>query len=79
MLKKAGAAVAIAGAFLGIGSTAMADAPELDITDQVGLVDLDESEVASDLNVCFIDVNVIAVPVLSDNDSGLCANPDEDE
>jgi hypothetical protein len=77
VLKKAGAAVAIAGAFLGIGSTALADAPELDITDQVGVADLNDSEVASDLNACFIDVNVIAVPVLSDNDSGLCANPDD--
>ncbi|MEV6717350.1 hypothetical protein AB0M48_35565 [Lentzea sp. NPDC051208] len=78
MLKKAGAAVAIAGAFLGFGSTALADAPELDITDQLGIANLDESEVLSDLNACFIDVNVIAVPVLSDNDSGLCANPDDE-
>ncbi|MCX2952777.1 hypothetical protein [Lentzea sp. NEAU-D7] len=77
MLKKAGAAVAIAGAFLGFGSTALADAPELDITDQVGIANLNESEVVSDLNACFIDVNVIAVPVLSGNDSGLCANPDD--
>lgn len=77
MLKKAGAAVAIAGAFIGIGSTAMADAPELDITEQVGVVDVDDSEIVSDLNACFIDVNVIAVPVLSDNDSGLCGNPDD--
>lgn len=77
MLKKAGAAVAIAGAFIGIGSTASADAPELDITEQVGVVDVDDSEIVSDLNACFIDVNVIAVPVLSDNDSGLCGNPDD--
>ncbi|GHH44241.1 hypothetical protein [Lentzea cavernae] len=77
MLKKAGAAVAIAGAFLGIGSTALADAPELDITDQTGIAHLNDSEVLSDINACFIDVNVIAVPVLSDNDSGLCANPDD--
>ena len=78
MLKKAGAAVAIAGAFLGFGSQALADSPELDITDQVGVADLNDSEVVSDLNACFIDVNVIAVPVLSDNDSGLCANPDDE-
>ena len=77
MLKKAGAAVAIAGAFLGIGSTALADAPELDITGQSGLAHLNDSEVLSDINACFIDVNVIAVPVLSGNDSGLCANPDD--
>ncbi|KOV88264.1 hypothetical protein [Nocardia sp. NRRL S-836] len=77
MLKKAGAAVAIAGAFLGFGSQALADTPDLDITEQVGVADLNDSEVLSDLNVCFIDVNVIAVPVLSDNDSGLCGNPDD--
>ncbi|HEX7306872.1 hypothetical protein [Lentzea sp.] len=77
MLKKAGAAIAIAGAFMGIGSTAMADAPELDLTHQVGGVNLDDSEVLSDVNACFIDVNVIAVPVLAGNDSGLCANPDD--
>ena len=78
MLKKAGAAVAIAGAFLGFGSQALADTPELDISEQVGVVDLNDSEVVSDLNACFIDVNVIAVPVLSDNDSGLCGNPDDE-
>lgn len=78
MLKKAGAALAIAGAFVGIGSTALADAPEVHITGQSGLVHLEDSEVASDLNACFIDVNVIAVPVFADNDSALCANPDDE-
>ena len=77
MLKKAGAAIAIAGAFIGIGSTASADVPELDLTHQVGGANLNDSEVLSDINACFIDVNVIAVPVLSGNDSGLCANPDD--
>ncbi|MFD4636192.1 hypothetical protein ACFWN2_02685 [Lentzea sp. NPDC058436] len=77
MLKKAGAAVAIAGAFLGFGSTAMADVPELDLSHQVGGANLNDSEVLSDVNACFIDVNVIAVPALSGNDSGLCANPDD--
>ncbi|SES32891.1 MULTISPECIES: hypothetical protein [Lentzea] len=77
MLKKAGAAVAIAGAFLGMGSAALADTPELDITGQSGVAHLNDSEVLSDINACFIDVNVIAVPALSGNDSGLCANPDD--
>jgi hypothetical protein len=77
VLKKAGAAVAIAGAILGIGSTALADAPELDLTDQTGVAHLNDSEVLSDVNACFVDVNVIAVPALSANDSGLCANPDD--
>lgn len=77
MLKKAGAALAIAGAFVGVGSTASADAPEVDLAHQVGLVNLNDSEVASDLNACFLDVNVIAVQALAGNDSGLCANPGE--
>lgn len=79
MLKKAGAAVAIAGAFLGFGTSALADAPEIDIAEQVGVANLNDTDVVSDLNACFIDVNVIAVPVLSDNDSGLCANAEDDE
>lgn len=81
MLKKAAAATAIAASLMIIGSPAFAvtDGPELDITDQVGLVNLEDTDVADQINACFIDVNVIAVPVLSQNDSGLCANPEEDE
>ncbi|SDG04420.1 hypothetical protein SAMN05216553_10546 [Lentzea fradiae] len=77
MLKKAGAALAVAGAFVGVGSSASADAPEVGVTQQSGVAHLDDSEILSDLDACFVDVNVIAVPVLSGNDSGLCANPDE--
>ncbi|WP_154697833.1 hypothetical protein [Lentzea guizhouensis] len=76
MLKKVGAAVAIAGAFVGFGSAASAS--ETDIVHQTGVANLNETEVVSDINACFIDVNVIAVPVLAGNDSGLCGNPDED-
>ena len=76
MLKKAGVAIAVAGAFIGVGSTALAS--DVDIVHQTGVANLNDTEVLSDLNACFIDVNVIAVPVLAGNDSGLCANPDDE-
>jgi hypothetical protein len=79
VLKKVGAVAAIAASMLIIGSPAFAsDGPEVDLTDQVGVANLSDSDVLSDLNACFIDVNVIAVPVLANNDSGVCANGDED-
>ncbi|SES32896.1 hypothetical protein [Lentzea albida] len=85
MLKKACAVAAVGAGFLMMGTPAFATqdepvdiAPRYDHTHQVGLVNLDESEVLSDLNVCHVDVNVIAVPLFSNNDSGTCANPDLD-
>ncbi|GGM88837.1 hypothetical protein GCM10011609_27030 [Lentzea pudingi] len=89
-MKKVFAATAAVGAgFLMMGTPAFATqggamddvkelAPQYDHTHQVGAVNMEDSELLSDLNVCHVDVNVIAVPVLSDNDSGLCANPDID-
>jgi hypothetical protein len=79
VLKKAGAVAVIAATMMMIGSPAFAsDGPEVGLTDQVGVANLSDSDVLSDLNACFIDVNVIAVPVLSDNDSGVCANEGEE-
>jgi hypothetical protein len=87
MLKKAVAAAAVGAGFLMMGTPAfagegdelsemMALASEYEHDHQVGVVNMDESELLSDINVCHVDVNVIAVPVLSNNDSGACANPD---
>ena len=80
MLKKACAVAALGAGFLMIGSPAFATPTEIasryDFTHQVGLVNMDESELLSDINVCHVDVNVIAVPILSNNDGGMCANPD---
>ncbi|MEU7478185.1 hypothetical protein AB0A63_19530 [Lentzea sp. NPDC042327] len=89
MLKKTVAAAVVGAAFLLVGTPAfagesedfghmMAMAAEYDHTHQVGLLNLEDSEVLSDINVCHVDVNVIAVPILSNNDSGVCANPDTD-
>ncbi len=89
MLKKTVAAAAVGVGLLLVGTPAFAGesddfgdmvalAAEYDHTHQMGLVNMEDSELLSDINVCHIDVNVIAVPILSDNDSGLCANPDTD-
>ena len=87
MLKKAFAAAAVGAGFLMMGSPAFATqggamdemvdlASEYDHDHQVGLVNMEDSELLSDINVCHVDVNVIAVPVLSNNDGGPCINPD---
>jgi hypothetical protein len=93
MLKKAGAVAAIAASMMIIGTPAFAAEStqrggedvanlvsavhELNQTHQVGLVNFDNSDLLSDINACHLDVNVIAVPVLSGADSGVCANVDE--
>jgi hypothetical protein len=94
MLKKVGTVAAIAASLMIIGSPAFAAEStergesaaelmhavhEIDSNHQVGLVNLDDSDVLSDINLCHIDVNVIAVPVLSNGDTGICANVDEVE
>ncbi|RDI32237.1 hypothetical protein [Lentzea flaviverrucosa] len=87
MLKKAFAAAAVGAGFLMMGTPAFATqgdpiedtadlASKYDHTHHVGLVNLQNAELLSDINVCHVDVNVIAVPVLSNNDSGPCVNPD---
>ncbi|WP_033441294.1 hypothetical protein [Saccharothrix sp. NRRL B-16314] len=42
--------------------------------EQLGLVNLNDSQVLSNINVCHVDVNVIAIPILSGNDEGDCTN-----
>jgi hypothetical protein len=87
MLKKAFAAAAIGAGFLMMGSPAFATqggamdemvdlASEYEQDHQVGLVNMEDSELLSDINVCHVDVNVIAVPLFSNNDGGPCLNPD---
>ncbi|MCC8245376.1 hypothetical protein [Saccharothrix luteola] len=50
------------------------------VVDQFGLLNFgNDSDVASGLNVCEIEVNaVIGVPILSNNDESLCAVSDDD-
>lgn len=50
-----------------------------DQNDQMGLVNFaDDSDLLSNLNLCEIEVNVIAIPILSQNDSSACINTDND-
>ncbi|GHH40284.1 hypothetical protein [Lentzea cavernae] len=87
MLKKAFAAAAVGAGFLMMGTPAFATqgdamddmmdlASKYDHDHQVGLVNMEDSELLSDINVCHVDVNVIAVPLFSNNDGGPCVNPD---
>jgi hypothetical protein len=87
MLKKAFAAAAVGAGFLMMGTPAFATqggamddmmdlASKYEHDHQVGLVNMEDSELLSDINVCHVDVNVIAVPLFSNNDGGPCTNPD---
>ncbi len=56
------------------------DAENGDHADQFGLINFaQDSDLLSNLNVCNIEVNVIAVPILSHNDENLCVNTDNDD
>ncbi|MFJ6669696.1 hypothetical protein ACIQMJ_01150 [Actinosynnema sp. NPDC091369] len=50
------------------------------LNDQFGLLNFaDDSDVASNINLCEIEVNaVLGIPVLSNNDESLCYNADND-
>ena len=50
------------------------------LNDQFGLLNFAaDSDVASNLNLCQIEVNaVLGIPVLSNNDESLCLNSDND-
>lgn len=86
MLKKAFAAAAAGAGFLMMATPAFATqgamdemmdlAAKYEHNHQVGLVNMEDSELLSDINLCHLDVNVLAVPVLSANDSGACVNAD---
>ncbi|GLY50338.1 hypothetical protein [Lentzea sp. NBRC 102530] len=87
MLKKTLTAAAVGAGFLMMGTPALATqgdamddmmdlASNYEHNHQVGLVNMENSELLSDINVCHVDVNVIAVPLFSNNDGGPCVNPD---
>ncbi|MFE9743482.1 hypothetical protein ACFYOT_01110 [Saccharothrix saharensis] len=55
------------------------DASDGDHNDQFGLINFaDDSDLLSNLNVCEVEVNVLAIPILSNNDESLCINTDND-
>jgi hypothetical protein len=50
-----------------------------DHVDQFGLINFaQDSDVLSNINICNVEVNVLAVPVLSNNDEVVCVNTDND-
>ncbi|TQM81161.1 hypothetical protein FHX81_3522 [Saccharothrix saharensis] len=56
------------------------DADGGDTNDQFGLINFaDDSDLLSNLNVCEVEVNVLAIPILSNNDESLCINTDNDD
>ncbi|WP_447005633.1 hypothetical protein ACRAKI_03665 [Saccharothrix isguenensis] len=58
-----------------------ADDDEGDHAQQFGLINFgNDSDLLSNINLCNIEVNVIAIPVLSHNDDpSLCVNTDDDD
>ncbi|QFZ16697.1 hypothetical protein [Saccharothrix syringae] len=51
-----------------------------DVADQYGLINFaDDSDVLSNINLCEIEVNVIGIPVASQNDESVCINTDNDD
>ncbi|CAL9635613.1 hypothetical protein SUDANB95_06174 [Actinosynnema sp. ALI-1.44] len=76
MFKKAAAATAITAALMAIGSPAFAN-DDIDVTEQVGLVNFEETDIVEQLNVCdiyIIGVEVNVVPI----ESPTCENEDVD-
>ncbi|MEU4742465.1 hypothetical protein AB0G02_18650 [Actinosynnema sp. NPDC023658] len=56
-----------------------AEAPGGDYADQFGLINFgNDSDLLSNINICETEVNVIAIPILSQNDESLCINTDDD-
>ncbi|GAA1260919.1 hypothetical protein [Saccharothrix xinjiangensis] len=50
------------------------------VADQFGLINFgNDSDLASGINICEVEVNVIGVPVLAQNDESLCINTDDDD
>ncbi|MBP2340841.1 hypothetical protein JOF41_007019 [Saccharothrix coeruleofusca] len=94
MLKKAAAVTAIAAGFLMVGSPAFATAGEehgvpgiewLNYEDnesteaaQTGLLNLNDSEVLSDIYACGLEV-IPVIPIIAENDTVTCYSQDENE
>ena len=79
MFKKAAAATAITAALMAIGSPAFAN-DDVDVTEQVGLVNLEEVDLLDQVNVCnleivqLVNVELPIVPI----DSYNCENTEID-
>lgn len=53
---------------------------EGDVADQFGLINFgNDSDLLSNINICETEVNVIAIPILAQNDESLCVATDNDD
>ncbi|KOX21422.1 hypothetical protein ADK67_27530 [Saccharothrix sp. NRRL B-16348] len=51
-----------------------------DYADQFGLINFaQDSDLLSNINLCELEVNVLAIPILSNNDESVCINTDNDD
>ncbi|MFE2755168.1 hypothetical protein ACFXGA_24520 [Actinosynnema sp. NPDC059335] len=56
------------------------DADEETVADQFGLINFgNDSDLLSQVNLCELEVNVIAIPILSNNDESYCIATDNDD
>jgi hypothetical protein len=53
---------------------------EGDVADQFGLINFgNDSDLLSNINICETEVNVIAIPILAQNDESTCITTDNDD
>lgn len=53
---------------------------ETTVADQFGLINFgNDSDLLSNINICETEVNIIAIPILSNNDESLCVTTDNDD
>ncbi|MFC6094534.1 hypothetical protein [Saccharothrix lopnurensis] len=51
-----------------------------EVADQFGLINFgNDSDLASNINLCQIEINVIGIPIASQNDESSCINTDNDD
>ncbi|AQZ62562.1 hypothetical protein BKM31_14830 [[Actinomadura] parvosata subsp. kistnae] len=56
------------------------DDGEGDVADEFGLINFgNDSDLLSNLNVCEVEVNIIAIPILDHDDESQCVTVDNDD
>ncbi|MEU4765555.1 hypothetical protein AB0H12_20080 [Actinosynnema sp. NPDC023794] len=56
------------------------DSDEDTVADQFGLINFgNDSDLLSQVNICEVEVNILAIPILSNNDENYCIATDNDD
>ncbi|MER5266950.1 hypothetical protein ABTZ99_33135 [Actinosynnema sp. NPDC002837] len=56
------------------------ESDETTVADQFGLINFgNDSDLLSQVNICEVEVNVLAIPILSNNDESVCIATDNDD